>query len=77
MRFLRHLSLHWDEVSTGDRSDQIGFLEVRRGEGWLNIVVDFRVYLLTVNHKTDLNSLRGDTFTALLTSEIGAYGLAG
>ena len=37
MRFLRHLSLHWDEVSTGGRSDQIGFLEVRRGGGWLKM----------------------------------------
>ena len=41
MRFLLatetdcHSSLHWDEVPAGDRSDQIGFLEVRRGGGWL------------------------------------------
>jgi len=37
MRFLLateagcHSSVHWDAVSTGERSDQIGFLEVRRG----------------------------------------------
>jgi len=30
-----HSSLHWDKVSAGDRSYQIGFLEVRRGGGWL------------------------------------------
>jgi len=41
MRFLLateagcHSSVHWDAVSTGERSDQIGFLEVRRGGGWL------------------------------------------